>query len=259
MSRLLSAIILALAILLGSIGGAIDIKKIPGIKEIAKTKKKRVTQKTPETPNEHTFMVLDGRGHGTGWMLTEDLLVTNYHVVEYIIQNKNTVLIQDNDLNVFKGDVVRTDPASDLALVKLRDGVKKPYLNLDFDKISKEQDVYVTGFGGGVWYGHLEGKIAFKYFMDIEVWNIKSNVIVMDLPIWPGFSGSPILDAEGEVVGVVSMGDGTICLAIPAENVRAMHLAYLNEGEKILINPPKKTVINFESEILKYIKKLFTK
>lgn len=133
---------------------------------------------------------------GTGFSINEHGdIVTNYHVVE----GENTVTVAFPKLGLYTGEVTETYPEVDLALVKVEEK-DMPYLTLARDFTSKEGDpIYFIGnplnFNGIANEGTV---IDWTY-----VQSKKNPVLMLDAPVYRGNSGSPVIDDQGEVIGVV--------------------------------------------------------
>ena len=135
---------------------------------------------------------------GSGFLVSEDgYIVTNNHIVRE--QDFFTVKLHDG--RSFKAKLTGTDPASDLAVLKIENKGKFPYL-----KFASGKDVKV---------GHWAVAIGAPFNLEHTVTagivshkkramglNLYENYIQTDASINPGNSGGPLLNLKGEVIGV---------------------------------------------------------
>lgn len=179
-----------------------------------------------QTPTGQVLQVQ--RDIGTGFVANgEGLIVTNRHVVsdpsvEYLVIDKD-----DQEYQV--ADIYR-DPSSDLAILRV-EGTKLPGLVLgDSDRLRVGESVIAIGTAlgefrhtvtTGVVSGLGRGVQAIASGRSIES---LEGVIQTDAAINPGNSGGPLLNAQGEVIGVnvaISAGAENIGFAIPINVVKA--------------------------------------
>lgn len=132
---------------------------------------------------------------GTGFYLREpNLIVTNYHV----IQDNQRVVIDGHLIEKQLVQVIYCDPKHDLAFLEAptQDGL--PQVDLAIDKTLTEGDpVIALGHPFGFQYTSTQGIISNTKH---EINNISYYLI--DAALNPGNSGGPLLDRQGEVIGV---------------------------------------------------------
>jgi len=183
-----------------------------------------------EHENSNIAMIMNGRGHGTGFFIAHNLLVTNAHVVG----DKTEVKVQLVNNAVVDGQVVGVDKEHDLALVKL--GFSKgEILVMDLATLKRGDKVYTIGFGKGTWYSARYGRVLYHYLVDIPHYGIRSMYVRAQLATMPGHSGSPVFNSEGKVVGIISLGGGGETMFIPASYIVDLHKKYLQFLEKLRI------------------------
>jgi S1-C subfamily serine protease len=138
--------------------------------------------------------VIDGEGH----------ILTNNHVINGA--NKISVKLGASDKS-YSGEVVGTDPASDLALLKVEAPSSElhPLTLGDSSKAEVGDPVVAIGNPFGLDRTVTSGIVS-ALQRQIQAPNGFSidNVIQTDAAINPGNSGGPLLNAEGEVIGINS-------------------------------------------------------
>ncbi len=101
---------------------------------------------------------------------------------------------------LLKAQVLKTDPANDVAVLQVEhDGDPLPLSN----NLQKGGQVMTIGFPRIETQG-TESKVTFGNVNSLS--GIKGDVrfAQIDVPIQPGNSGGPLIDEDGEVVGVVT-------------------------------------------------------
>ena len=178
----------------------------------------------------------DGQ-HGAGWLLEPGLVVTTAHVVA----DDAEVIIRQAAAPAFAATVVGLDPRRDVALlrydvaqVQLGHGaVPLPLGDADINDIAG--DLLALGYSGsGVKPGGEVGSPKANAGVLSQITNFGPHDygrnLEMDAPIDPGDSGGPVLNAAGEVVGMVraaarrTPGGGQVVgtfYAVHADEIRA--------------------------------------
>lgn len=135
---------------------------------------------------------------GTGFVVAQDIFMTNAHVVD----GARTIGLRSLQGNL-TGEVMISDPTNDIALIRARN--MPPAIPLVFRRGSAQLGEGVTTMGyplasimGSaiqVTQGGVSGLFGPKN---------DSRLIQFTAPIQPGSSGSPLIDLHGLVLGVVS-------------------------------------------------------
>ena len=140
-------------------------------------------------------------GNGTGFFIDDDLILTNHHVVEEA-RSIEAVLPDRTTLDIT--GVVVSDEENDLAV--LRSARPNPItLNLAERQVEVGTRIVVIGSPLGLDSTLSEGIIS-AYRPDglaDQGSDFNSPLLQFTAPISGGSSGSPVLDLNGEVVGVV--------------------------------------------------------
>jgi serine protease Do len=135
---------------------------------------------------------------GTGFLLEKSgIIATSYH----IIKGKTLTGVIDYFGNEYKASLLAYNDISDIAILKITDNAFKanelPY-GLNSSSISLSDDVFTLGFPyGSLSYG--KGYLSSKYGYRGD-----TNFVQISLPANPGQSGSPVLDGNGNVIGIIS-------------------------------------------------------
>lgn len=157
-----------------------------------------------------TGVVIDPRGY----------VVTNYHVVEDVTEINVTLF----DGETTRADLVASDPDSDLAVVKLRGN--GPYETMPqgrSDDLMIGETVIAIGNAFGYVHTSTVGIISALH-RDIPLNDTQSyhDLIQTSAGINPGNSGGPLLNIDGEIIGInvaVRVGAQQIAFTIPIDQV----------------------------------------
>lgn len=159
-----------------------------------------------------------GEGSASGVIIAPDgFVLTNNHVVE----NAAEVQVGLMDGDTFRAEVVGTDPATDLAVVRAAtNGLPIAQLG-DSDILRVGQLVIAIGNPFGFQSTVSTGVIsALGRAMRSQTGRLIESIIQTDVPLNPGNSGGPLVDSRGRVIGVntaiIRPAQG-ISLAIPVK------------------------------------------
>ena len=133
-------------------------------------------------------------GFGSGFFVRENLIATNYHVIEGASQG-TAKLVGKYTTYIIEG-VTATDETNDLTLLKVTAyGIKPLPLGMSSD-VKIGETVYVAGNPKGLEGTFSDGIISSKQG------GYSNERLQMTAPISPGSSGGPVLNRKGEVIGV---------------------------------------------------------
>lgn len=136
-----------------------------------------------------------GVGTGSGFMVTEDVLVTNRHVVDGADELQVSTW-DGRSLDVTVNGSARHD---DLAVVQLARDVPNQ-LPLASSPPSEGDDVVAVGYPRGRRIAFAEGRVV--DYADGAAFGQATTVMRVTSELAPGNSGGPVVDAQGRVVGV---------------------------------------------------------
>ena len=179
------------------------------------------------------------RALGSGFVIDKaGHIVTNYHVVH----GANTIQVSFSNNERFKARLVGVDPSTDVAVLKV--GVKSRALKAlplgDSDSVRVGDEVIAIGNPFGLDRSVTAGIVS-AVQRRIEAPNRLSisHVIQTDAALNHGNSGGPLLNAQGEVIGVnaqietggVSDGNVGIGFAIPINTVKDVVATLIKHGK----------------------------
>lgn len=137
-----------------------------------------------------------GAGHGTGFLITSNgYVLTAAHVVSGL----DAVMVRLRSGLELEAEVVRYHPQRDVALLKLPGSGFQP-LALAKASANLGSDVYTIG-------NPLDERLSFsiaKGIMSAEREIEDVNFIQTDIAVNPGNSGGPLMNDQGEVLGIIS-------------------------------------------------------
>jgi Do/DeqQ family serine protease len=169
------------------------------------------------------------KGSGSGMVLTADgAILTNNHVVE----NAQRIKVSLQDGRHFTGKVVGVDPATDLAVVKIDAKGLVPIKFADSDASQVGQWVVAIGSPFGLDYTVTAGVLSAKGRGSLGANEIE-DYLQTDASINPGNSGGPLVNLQGEVLGVNTMiiGSSGIGFAIPSNLSKKVSSELLQKGD----------------------------
>ena len=134
-----------------------------------------------------------GNIKGTGWPLAieaETVIVTNHHVIEECAEPLTEIIINSDDRTTTATSIV-FDEENDLAILKTGE---------DFDGLPTTQMPQI-----GHWVMSVGNPLGLDRSVNFgTVSNVENTQIILDVAINSGNSGGPLINADGNVVGVIS-------------------------------------------------------
>ncbi|TAK96722.1 MAG: PDZ domain-containing protein, partial [Verrucomicrobia bacterium] len=175
-------------------------------------------------------------GQGSGVIVREDgYIVTNGHVVD----NAESIEVRLKDGRTFKATVRGVDPRSDVAVLKI-DARRLPIAKFaDTAKTRVGEFAIAVGAPFGldysVTFGHVSAKGRTDVVPDYAGGTIlDQDFIQTDANINPGNSGGPLVNIDGEVIGINTLIRGLrtgIGFAIPGTLVREVSEQLIADGK----------------------------
>jgi serine protease Do len=147
---------------------------------------------TPESPRQHGF--------GSGFVIDpQGVIVTNHHVVA----GADEVVVTLRDGRKFVSKDIKSDPKTDLAIVRVQTKKPLPYLTFgDSSAMEIGDRVLAVGAPFGLTGSVTSGIVSAKG-RNIHL-NLYEDFLQTDAAINPGNSGGPLVSLNGEVIGVNS-------------------------------------------------------
>ncbi len=147
------------------------------------------------------------RGAGSGVLISDNgYILTNNHVVSGA--KKNGIKVQLSDTREFKAKLIGTDKYTDLAVIKI-DANNLPAAALgNSDEVEVGHLVFAIGAPLGLKSTMTQGIVS-ALGRQIGIINDESgygieNFIQTDAAVNPGNSGGPLVDIQGQVIGINS-------------------------------------------------------
>jgi serine protease Do len=188
----------------------------------------------PRTPRKFKQEL---RALGTGMIIDKQgNILTNNHVVAGATEI--SVLMADG--RSYPAKVVGTDPKTDLAVIRIKADEKLPTVTFgDSDKAQVGEWVVAIGEPRGLDQTVTQGIISAKHRRGVMDPNTYQDYLQTDAAINPGNSGGPLINLEGQVIGVnaaiatQSGGFEGIGFAIPSNMAVHVARALIDHGKVI--------------------------
>jgi len=166
---------------------------------------------------------------GTGVVLDkEGYIVTCNHV----LKGCNTVRVGQGE-KTFEAHIVGTDAYHDIALLKTEDGNFEPVEAGNSDKLNTGQFVLALANPFNRKQPTATTGIVTNPDSSIRGFRgtVMENVIATDAKLNPGFSGGPLVDAEGKLIGINTAYVWSRGIAIPSNKVKTITDRLLTGGK----------------------------
>ena len=196
-------------------------------------------------------------GLGTGLIVGEDgYILTNAHVSGEKYSKCYVTLV---DGKTYDGSVVWSNTDIDMAIVKINQKNLQVAILGDSDDIKVGETVYAIGnpigyeFQRTVTSGIISAVNRTIKFEEDEAETYMEDLIQTDATINPGNSGGPLVNADGQVIGIngvkITSAEG-ISFAIPINSVKAVIESFNTNGK---FDEATLGVFAFDKSVLGYI------
>ena len=162
-------------------------------------------QKESDTPphgNEPKFDTLKPRiipyGMGTGFFINKFHIVTNYHVIKEF--NKLSIYAFNHLFAITDVTLVGYDEEIDIAVLQINEDIPHDFLRWSDDAPLIGDDVYALGHGMSQVWSLTKGILSYDYRQNPGTSFV--HYIQTDAVINSGNSGGPLLNEDGDVIGV---------------------------------------------------------
>ncbi len=199
---------------------------------------------------------------GSGFIVSEDgYIITNNHV---IAGGTSDIMVSMSDGHVYKADKLWSDETLDLAIIKI--GVSNATaLNLGDVKSLRQADaVYAIGNPLGMQFQRtVTSGIVSALYRTISINDEKNTNVTMDsliqtdASINPGNSGGPLIDKDGNVVGINTIKIGSaegIGFAIPINIVKPILQSVIKNGK---FEMPDLGFMAYDKNVAQYLNQSF--
>ena len=136
-------------------------------------------------------------GIGSGVIVTaEGHIITNNHV----IADKQRIRVTLSDSSTFEAKLIGADPALDIAILRIEGRETFPHLKFgNSDEVRVGQMVFAVGNPFGLGETITQGIISAK---ERSLSDLQRDLFQTDAAINPGNSGGPLVNVQGEIIGI---------------------------------------------------------
>ena len=186
-------------------------------------------------PSAVAIETFDARGEklsrGSGFFIDVDRIVTNRHVIEGAYRAE----VHLNSGYAYQvRSVAAVDAEGDLALLKI-DAPSNLVRPLSLDRTSPQEGESVVVIGNP--FG-LEGSVTNGIVSAVRDIPGFGRIIQITAPISPGSSGSPVVNMQGQVIGVATLqvtGGQSVNFAIPSERIAQLNRSVQVQGAQTML------------------------
>jgi S1-C subfamily serine protease len=174
-----------------------DIKKLKGINNVSENNENPINPKSIGSS--------DKKGQGSCFLISKDgYLVTNFHCVE----NSKEIFVRGiggDYVSRISASVVATNPSNDLALLKVNSrnvAFNSPVFSIRSSGIQQGEKVYALGYPFAAAMGE-DVKITDGIISSLS--GVQNNISEFQISaaVNPGNSGGPLIDENGNLIGVI--------------------------------------------------------
>jgi serine protease Do len=173
------------------------------------------TQEILDTYQESIIQIETPLGSGSGFYLHKHkLIVTNSHVVSGLKE----IVMSSKNIKRREAKVIYDDPKYDLAFISTEEIKIKTPLTLSTKSVNDGDKVVAIGHPYGLNYTATQGIVSKASRLQGEL-----EYIQIDAAINPGNSGGPVLNEQGEVIGVntfIIQNSNNLGFALPFHYVK---------------------------------------
>ena len=149
----------------------------------------------------------EGLQRGTGFFISPNKFITNFHAIAHTSKVTGFTLLQKENSRILKVKrVLAVSALHDLVLLETEESVGD-YLRIRKKPLQEEEDLFITGYAG---------------VNLVDVRKTSDTIFLDDSVILPvdytsalfGLSGSPVVDANKRVIGVLHGGLGNFIFTV---------------------------------------------
>jgi tetratricopeptide (TPR) repeat protein len=187
-------------------------------------------------PSAVAIETFDSRGEklsrGSGFFIDVDRIVTNRHVIEGA--HRAEVHSSTGLVIPVKG-VIAVDAEGDIALLKIDPPIPQ-VRPLPLDKTSPQEGESVVVIGNPL---GLEGSVTNGIVSAVRDIPTFGRIIQITAPISSGSSGSPVVNMQGQVIGIATLqvtGGQSVNFAIPSERISQLQATTMMSLPELVAN-----------------------
>src|SRR5687767_9079321 len=187
-------------------------------------------------PSAVAIETFDSRGEklsrGSGFFIDSDRIVTNRHVIEGA--HRAEVHSSTGTVMPVRG-VLAVDAEGDIALLKI-DPPTPQVRSLPLDKTSPQEGESVVVIGNPL---GLEGSVTNGIVSAVRDIPTFGRIIQITAPISSGSSGSPVVNMQGQVIGIATLqvtGGQSVNFAIPSERIEQLQASTMISLPELVAN-----------------------
>lgn len=153
-------------------------------------------QEDIQTQKEAVVVVETTDGRGTGFSISDTgTILTNYHVIE----GEDSVTVSFKEQGLFRAEVSETYPDIDLAVLETGE-TELPYLELA-EAAAVHEDEPIHFIGNPLRFNRIANEGNVIGYTELSSW--EKQVVMIKAPVYRGNSGSPVMDGQGKVIGII--------------------------------------------------------
>ena len=156
----------------------------------------------PDTSSDSIKPKIIPYGMGTGFFINKMHIVTNYHVIKEF--NKLTLYAFNHPYEIIDVEVIGYDEEIDIAVLQVNEeNLDVDYLNFADKRPMIGDDVYSIGHGMSQVWSLTKGVLSYDYRRNPNTSFV--HYLQTDAVINSGNSGGPLLNENGEIIGVSTL------------------------------------------------------
>jgi serine protease Do len=210
---------------------------VPGFADLVQKVNPSVVAISTESLTYEGYNTITEESSGSGWLIDETgTIITNNHVID----GATTIEVELSDHKNYSANLVSNDPTTDVAVIRINTGQKLPALPIaDTARLKVGDWVIIMGNPLGMGISAKQGIISrLGVTMSSSPDQVYYNLIETSAAVNPGNSGGPMVNLDGEVIGITSLkiessGIEGMGYAITIEDVMPV-IKILARGEKVI-------------------------